>query len=129
MLVCVVAATCALDAAAAEGSDQAKAEQSFSALCKQWVETLNSYSRNNIVCTQQPDGMFVAEYTVCSDKLEMEVKPTASKACFVGKLRYCEQKYRNCAKTREEAVRGPFTLAAETNVTQLFLYRNGGWQY
>ena len=90
---------------------------------------MNSYSRNNIVCTRQPDGMFIAEYTVCGDTLDMEVKPTTSKACFVGILRYNEKKYRNCAKTREKAMQGPFTLAAETNVTQLFLYRNNRWQY
>ena len=129
-VVCCIALSFCLRADRVAASEQLSAEQSFSVFCKQWVDTLNSYARSHIACAQRPDGAFIAEYTACGDDLELRVKQAAaSRACFVGSLRYREKKYRSCAQTREGAMQGPFTLAAESNVTQLFLYRNGRWQY
>ncbi|MCX8043289.1 MAG: hypothetical protein N3B18_04095 [Desulfobacterota bacterium] len=109
--------------------DQHHVEQSFAAFCKDWVATLNRYAQNNIAC-EQKDDQCIAEYRVCDDNLNIHVKPVPSApACFIGTLRYREKKYRRAAQTCADAVRGPFALASETNVTQLFLYRNGVWQY
>lgn len=125
--IALLLSLCALSDAAA--SEQLKAEQSFSSFCKQWVDRLNTYARGHIACMRQPDGMFVAEYTASDDALDVQVKPTDASSCFVGTLRYREKKYRSSGQTREAALQGPFTVAAEANVTQLFLYRNGRWQY
>jgi len=128
-LSCVAVVFWVSAAGHAAASEQSRAEQSFSSFCKQWVDALNSYARSHIACTRQPDGRFVAEYTACGDDLDVQVKPADSGSSFVGMLRYREKKYQSSAQNREAALQGPLTVAAEANVTQLFLYRNGRWQY
>jgi len=113
----------------AVASEQTKAEQTFQVFCKNWIQTLNSYARNNITCEQHGD-LFVAEYTISDDNMSTEVKQAGkSPACFVGTLRYREKTYQSCSQDRSRALQGPYLLARESNVTQIFLYKNGRWEY
>jgi len=110
-------------------SERLKAERSFPEFCKNWVETLNKYAQDNIACKRMHDR-YVAEYANCSNDYAFEVKKPASGGnSFVGTLQLREAKYQSCAQSCEGARQGPFTLSTETNVTHIFLYRNGRWQY
>lgn len=110
-------------------SERLKAEQSFPEFCKNWVATLNKYAQDNIAC-KQVDDRYIAEYASCSNNFAIEIKQPASGGnSFVGTLKYREVKYQSSAQSCEGARQGPFILACETNVTQIFLYRNGRWNY
>lgn len=104
-------------------------EQSFKKFCTEWIETLNKYAASNMRCTQK-ESAYVAAYACCSKDFETTVKKAESQqSAYVGLLKYKETKYQNSAQTCEGAVQGPFTVLSECNVTQIFLYRKGRWQY
>jgi hypothetical protein len=126
---CCAAVFFLIQCAQAYASDHLRAEQSFPDFCKNWVATLNKYSQEHIAC-RQVDDAFIAEYTSCSNEFATEVKkPASCSNAFVGTLQFRETKYQSSAQSCEGARQGPFTLSAETNVTHIFLYKNGRWQY
>ena len=56
-------------------------------------------------------------------------KTTNKKTPFVGILKYREKVFKCSAATCEGAIAGPFRVASERNVTELFIYQNGEWQW
>jgi hypothetical protein len=110
-------------------SDEATVEQSFKDFCKNWVQILKKNKPGNVFCKESSTG-FIAEYATMGDDHNTTIKKTTNKKTpFVGILKYREKVFKCSAATRERAIAGPFRVASERNVTELFIYQNGQWQW
>ncbi len=78
------------------------------------------------------DGSYTARY-IAVDESTLKVshkKPESSKAIqYVGFLSYHEVEYVCTAKTREAALKGPFTEARRQPLQELVKYMKGKWSY
>ncbi len=110
-------------------ADESHVEKSFNEFCKEWMSILKKNKPHNKFCREEKGG-FVAEYCALSDVHVPTVKKTANKKTpYIGILKYREKVFKNQAATREGALAGPFTAATERNVTELFVFQNGKWQW
>jgi len=104
-------------------------EQSFKSFCKNWVQILKKNKPGQVFCKESKEG-YIAEYATMGDEHNTAIKKTTNKKTpFVGILKYREKVFKNSAATRERAIAGPFRVASERNVTELFIYQNGEWQW
>jgi hypothetical protein len=125
------AAKAALPARAAvkelvEGEDV----RGFRAFCDQWMQKLrerNAYNDAHIAWTAGGPGV-VGEYTTygtertCSAREEPGKEP-------IGKITYREIKYRRAGANEAAARAAAGTIVEQTDVTEIFRYAKGAWQY
>jgi len=110
-------------------SEDAKVEESFKDFCKNWVKIIKKNKPGNVFCKESREG-YIAEYATMGDEHNTAIKKTSNKKTpFVGILKYREKVFKCSAATREGAIAGPFRVASESNVTELFIYQNGEWQW
>jgi len=110
-------------------ADESHVEKSFNDFCKEWMSILKKNKPNSKFCREEK-GCYIAEYSFLSDEHMTTVKKTANKKTpYIGILKYREKVFKNQAATRERALAGPFTAASERNVTELFVFQNGKWQW
>ena len=104
-------------------------EQSFKSFCNNWVQILKKNKPGQVFCKESKEG-YIAEYATMGDEHDTAIKKTTNKKTpFVGILKYREKVFKCSASTREGAIAGPFRVASERNVTELFIYQNGEWQW
>jgi hypothetical protein len=104
-------------------------EQSFKSFCNNWVQILKKNKPSQVFCKESKEG-YIAEYATMGDEHNTAIKKTTNKKTpFVGILKYREKVFKCSAATRERAIAGPFRVASERNVTELFIYQNGKWQW
>jgi len=104
-------------------------EQSFKSFCNNWVQILKKNKPGQVFCKESKEG-YIAEYATMDDEHNTAIKKTTNKKTpFVGILKYREKVFKCSAATREGAIAGPFRVASERNVTELFIYQNGEWQW
>ncbi|MEI6125183.1 MAG: hypothetical protein WCQ99_01385 [Pseudomonadota bacterium] len=112
----------------ARAGEHVEIEQRFNSYCQKWIDALNKYSKAHISCSKVNDE-FVAQYLAYNTDFEITVKKTdAAKASYIGILKHKETKYQGKAQTCEGALLGPFAVAYEYPVTEIFLYSNGSWE-
>ena len=82
--------------------------------------------------TQNADGSYTCRYKEVDTKsLRTSYKtPESSKEItYVGYMTYDELEYRSSAKTRNEALAGPYSVASRHTLTELIKYVGGKWTY
>jgi hypothetical protein len=110
-------------------AEDATVEQSFKSFCNNWVQILKKNKPGQVFCKESKEG-YIAEYATMGDEHNTAIKKTTNKKTpFVGILKYREKVFKCSASTREGAIAGPFRVASERNVTELFIYQNGEWQW
>jgi hypothetical protein len=106
-----------------------RVEKSFKDFCEKWISIIKKNKPNNVFC-REDKGAYVAEYSVQGDTHDATIKKTDNKKTpYIGILKYREKVFRNKAATCKKAIAGPFTAAVERNVTELFVFKRGKWQW
>jgi hypothetical protein len=110
-------------------AEEVQVEKSFKDFCKEWMSIIKKNKPNNVFC-REDKGAYVAEYSSLGDAHDAKIKKTVNKKTpYIGILKYREKVFKNKAATRERAIAGPFTAASERNVTELFVFQEGKWQW
>ncbi len=115
---------------ARQGGRPAKGDFGFHDFCQQWLNKLQVREQSNrrLVSWKRVNGIFTGEYTGygkidgCSVKLRPGEQP-------VGRVSYREFTYRLEGSSREAAERSAVRIVGETEVTEIFRYSGGRWQY
>jgi hypothetical protein len=125
-VILTVALLCCSTVFAAE---EVQVEKSFKDFCTEWMSIIKKNKPNNVFC-REDKGSYVAEYSSLGDAHNATIKKTVNKKTpYIGILKYREKVFKNKAATRERAIAGPFTAASERNVTELFVFQEGKWQW
>ncbi len=104
--------------------------ESFQRFCKKWFLEKQNICREKSISCKKTHTACVAEYTRSSGHYNAHIKKTKEQdAPYIGILKYRETLYNCTAQTCEEASAGPFTRLSEYPVSEIFLYRDGRWQY
>ena len=120
------AALAAAAAAATEGPNV----RDFQAFCDEWMQKLRdreTYNSSHITW-ETKDGRVSGEYTgygtdkTCIAREEPGKDP-------IGKINYRETRYRREGATQAEAMAVPGTIVEQEDVTEIFRYAKGRWQY
>jgi len=110
-------------------ADEGEVELSFEKFCVLWIKSLNENFKTRLSCKKFEDT-YIAQYTSCSKQFNTLIKKNKSAPrSYIGILKYKELLFTSNAPTFERAMLGPFVSAGEYPVTELFLYKNGRWQY
>lgn len=104
----------------------------FDTFTIEWMKKLEQteeFRRTQAQISQSPDG-FSAEYTGYLPHRYIHVKKTeATDTPYVGILTYYERKLRCNAKTKDEAIKGPFDQVETNQVSEIFRFTKGKWVY
>jgi hypothetical protein len=104
----------------------------FDAFTIEWMKKLaetETFRRSQAKVVQAPEG-FSAEYTGYLPHRYIHVKKTeATDTPYVGILTYYEKKLRCTAKTKDEALKGPFDQVETSQVSEIFRFTKGKWVY
>ncbi len=118
-------------AAAVDVSEDA-ALASFDTFTIEWMKKLEEteqFQKTKAKVTESPEG-FSAEYTGYLPPRYTHVKKTeSSDTPYVGILTYYEETLRSSGKTKEEALQGPFLHVEQTQVSEIFRFTKGKWEY
>lgn len=118
-------------AAAVDVSEDA-ALASFDTFTIEWMKKLEEteqFHKTKAKVTESPEG-FSAEYTGYLPPRYTHVKKTeSSDTPYVGILTYYEATLRSSGKTKEEAMQGPFSQVEQTQVSEIFRFTKGKWEY
>ncbi len=110
-------------------AEEVQVEKSFKDFCNEWMRIIKKNKPTNVFC-REDKGSYVAEYSSLGDTHDAKIKKTVNKKTpYIGILKYREKVFKNKAATREGAISGPFTAASERNVTELFVFQEGKWQW
>jgi len=125
-VILAVALLCCSTVLAAE---EVQVEKSFKDFCEKWISIIKKNKPNNVFCSEDK-GIYVAEYSVQGDTHDATIKKTDNKKTpYIGILKYREKVFRNKAATCKKAIAGPFATAVDRNVTELFVFQRGKWQW
>jgi len=102
----------------------------FRSFCDSWMQKLRERETYNTahIAWDRKDGSVVGEYVgygsdrTCVARQEPGKDP-------IGKITYRETKYRRQGSTPEVAMTGTGTIVEQTDVTEIFRYAKGRWQY
>jgi hypothetical protein len=104
----------------------------FDTFTIEWMKKLaetEEFHRAQAQVSQSPEG-FSAEYTGYLPHRYIHVKKTeATDTPYVGILTYYERKLRCQAKTKDEALKGPFDQVETSQVSEIFRFTKGKWVY
>ncbi len=125
LIVLVILLSCTVAFAA----DDTEVHKNFQNFCKEWVSIIKKNKPNQVFCKGNK-GVYIAEYSTLTDQHDAAIKRTVvKKTPYIGILKYREKIFKCSAATRERALAGPFTVANERLVTELFVYQDGKWQW
>ena len=103
----------------------------FRAFCDSWMQKLrerDTYNVAHIAWTKSGEGGVTGEYVsygtdrTCIARQEPGKDP-------IGKITYREIQYRRQGATQAAAMAGATTIVEQTDVTEIFRYAKGRWQY
>ena len=106
---------------------------SFDTFTIEWMQKLagtEEFQRTERAqVTESPEGVS-AEYVGYLPQRYLIVKKTTSEETpFIGVLTYFEKILRCVGKTREEALQGPWEQTDTRQVSEIFRFTKGKWQY
>jgi hypothetical protein len=106
---------------------------SFDVFTIEWMKKLSRAEEfrrtQDVKVTQSTEG-FLAEYTGYLPHRYITIKKTESKDTpFVGILTYYEKTMQCAGKTKEEALQGPFQPAGSQQISEIFRFTRGKWEY
>jgi hypothetical protein len=104
--------------------------RNFQAFCDEWMQKLRDRETYNTahITWETKDGRVSGEYTgygadrTCVAREEPGKDP-------IGKINYRETRYRREGATQAEALAVPGTIVEQEDVTEIFRYAKGRWQY
>lgn len=112
--------------------DEDVALAAFDTFTIEWMKKLEQteeFQRTQARISQSPDG-FSAEYTGYLPHRYIHVKKTeATDTPYVGILTYYERRFRCSAKTKDDALKGPFEQVETSQVSEIFRFTKGKWVY
>lgn len=112
--------------------DEDVALAAFDTFTIEWMKKLEQteeFQRTQARISQSPDG-FSAEYTGYLPHRYIHVKKTeATDTPYVGILTYYERRFRCNAKTKDDALKGPFEQVETSQVSEIFRFTKGKWVY
>ncbi len=112
--------------ALAEGEDV----REFRAFCDTWMRKLqerNTYNAAHIVWTKGGPGV-IGEYLTYGTERTCLAREEPGKDP-IGKITYREIKYRKEGPSESAAIGAAGTIVEQTDVTEIFRYAKGRWQY
>ncbi len=106
------------------------AKDSFPQFCEEWMQKLADRERRNrsLINWREERGEVWGTYVGYSTQHECIYKETQD-STPLGKITYLEVRYEKRGSTREEAERTPPRAIETTEVTEIFRYAKGKWQY
>jgi hypothetical protein len=114
--------------------DEAQVEKSFVEFQKDWIKKLNTegkYGQKGMRVEKSPvDGSFTAKYDEVREAPGSRIKKTGNAATpYVGTMHYEIYGCTAAGKTAEEARRGPFKCALQTDTNEIFRFNGTKWLY
>jgi hypothetical protein len=102
----------------------------FQAFCDVWMQKLRDreiYNTSHIAWDHR-DGHVIGEYVSYARECTCEAREEPGKDP-IGKITYREVRYRREGTTPVEALAAPGTIVEQSDVTEIFRYGKGAWQY
>jgi hypothetical protein len=102
----------------------------FDVFCASWMQKLRdreAYNTGRISWQKDGGGVF-GEYTGYSDEHTCVAHEDPGKEP-IGRITYRELRYRRQGTTPDEALAQPGTIVERFDVTEIFRYAKGRWQY
>jgi len=102
----------------------------FRAFCDEWMGKLRERERYNTahIAWGKNDARVVGEYVGYSQDCSCFAREETGKDP-IGKIIYRELRYRREGSTSAEALAAPGTILEQTEVTEIFRFAKGRWQY
>jgi hypothetical protein len=102
----------------------------FQAFCDGWMQKLRERDLYNTahITWENRDGQVIGEHVVYGTECTCIAREEAGKDP-IGKITYRETRYRRSGATPAEALAVPGTILEQTDVTEIFRYAKGRWQY
>lgn len=102
----------------------------FDRFCREWREKLRQreQSNRNAIVWKPGEGGIEGRYVGYGEITDCRVKLSSDRVP-VGILSYEELTYRLAGGSREEAERSAAKVVTRTEVTEIFQYSRGRWQY
>lgn len=104
--------------------------RAFRAFCDEWMGKLkdrNAYNLSHVAWTKNATGV-VGEYLSYGTERTCIAREEPGKDP-IGKITYREIKYRKEGPTETAAMGAAGTIVEQTDVTEIFRYAKGRWQY
>jgi hypothetical protein len=130
------AATVEAEMAPAAGAAAANAPatdpeiKGFRAFCDIWMQKLRdreTYNTSHIIWDRR-DGQVTGEHVGYGSESRCEAHQESGKDP-IGTITYREMRYRRQGATPAEALAAPGTIVEQSDVTEIFRYAKGAWQY
>ena len=104
----------------------------FRAFCDSWMQKLRdreTYNTEHIAWEDEDqDGLVVGEHVTYGRDCGCVARQEPGKDP-IGKITYREIRYRRRGATPAEALSAPGTILEQSDVTEIFRYAKGRWQY
>jgi hypothetical protein len=102
----------------------------FRTFCDGWMQKLRERDRHNIaqIKWDTRDGQVVGEYVGYGTERTCVAREEPGKDP-IGKITYRETRYRREGRDPAAAMAGTGTILEQTDVTEIFRYGKGRWQY
>jgi hypothetical protein len=104
--------------------------RNFQAFCDEWMQKLRdreTYNTGNIKWETR-DGRMAGEYVGYDTKCTCIAREEPGKDP-IGKITYRETRYRREGATQTDAFAAPGTVLEQSDVTEIFRFGKGRWQY
>jgi hypothetical protein len=104
--------------------------RNFQAFCDEWMQKLRDRETYNTahIAWETHDGRVNGEYVGYGTERTCIAREEAGKDP-IGKITYRETRYRREGATTAEALAVPGTILEQTDVTEIFRFGKGHWQY
>jgi len=102
----------------------------FRAFCDSWMQKLRdreTYNTSHITWDRR-DGQVTGEHVAYGSECRCEAHQEAGKDP-IGTITYREVRYRRQGVTPAEALATPGAIVEQSDVTEIFRYAKGAWQY
>ena len=118
----------------AQAMDEAQVEKSFVQFQKDWIKKLNTegkYGEKGMRVEKSPtDNSFSAKYDEIREAPGSYIKKTGQAATpYVGTMHYEIYGCTAAGNTAEEARRGPFRCALQSDTNEIFRFNGTRWLY
>jgi hypothetical protein len=102
----------------------------FRGFCDSWMQKLHDRETYNTahITWETRDGRIVGEYVAYGAESACSAREDAGKDP-IGKLTYREMRYRREGATQTDALAAPGTIIEQSDVTEIFRFGKGRWQY
>ena len=120
----------AAEAATASAPASGPQVRGFQTFCDSWMQKLRdreTYNTSHITWDRR-DGLVTGEHVAYGHECSCEAREETGKDP-IGKITYREMRYRRQGLTPAEALAVPGTIVEQTDVTEIFRYAKGAWQY